>query len=39
MIFILHDKMRFCFLENMHEKPIEFGHMHENKIYLLFFLK
>jgi hypothetical protein len=32
--------MHFCFLKNMHEKPLEFGRMHKNKIYIFFmFLK
>jgi len=30
--------MHFCFLKNMHEKPLEFGRMHENKKYIFFYV-
>jgi hypothetical protein len=36
-ISILHDKMRFLKKKNMHEKPLEFGRMHEYKTYFLYF--
>jgi len=36
-ISILHDKMRFFLKKNMHEKPLEFGRMHEYKTYFLYF--
>jgi hypothetical protein len=38
LVFLKHDKNAPLFLENMHEKPLEFSRMHENKTYFCIFL-
>ena len=38
VFFLKHDKnMILSFIEDMNEKPLGFGCMHENKIFFLFF--
>jgi len=39
MIFIIDDIERFCILENMHEKPLEYGRMQKKKNIFFMFLK
>jgi hypothetical protein len=36
-VFFRHDKNAFFLLENMHEKPLEFDHIYENKTYFSIF--
>ena len=36
-VFFKHDKNVFFLLENMHEKPLKFDHIHENKTYFSIF--
>jgi hypothetical protein len=37
LVFLKHDKNAPLFLENKHEKPLEFSRIHENKTYFCIF--